>query len=170
MSKSGLLLLVVGLALFIPSKLDAADKIKVVLLEVIDGDTLRVKYNKREVKLRLIGIDAPETHENEKAFKEAKRTGRDVRAITALGDSAERFLASVIRKGAEVELEFDRDRRDKYDRLLAYVYLPNGEMLNEKIIASGYAKLLTIPPNTRYLERFRRGYDQARAKRVGLWR
>ena len=69
-----------------------------------------------------------------------------------------------------VRIELDVQARDKYGRLLAYVYLPNGKMLNEEIVKAGYANLMTIPPNVKYQETFLRAYRQTREKKCGLWK
>ena len=59
--------------------------------------------------------------------------------------------------------------RDKYKRLLGYVYLSDGKMLNDEIIKAGYANDMTIPPNVKYQDRFLRAYEQARERKRGLW-
>ena len=71
-------------------------------------------------------------------------------------------------RGATVTLEFDVESRDHYGRLLAYLYLPNGKMLNAVIIAEGYGKLITIPPNTRYVDTLKRLMREARKAKRGL--
>jgi micrococcal nuclease len=67
-----------------------------------------------------------------------------------------------------VKMEFDVQRRDKYGRLLAYLYLSDGRMLNEEIVKAGYANLMTIPPNVKYQERFLKAYREARKNKRGL--
>jgi len=75
------------------------------------------------------------------------------------------------KKGRDrVGIELDVQARDKYGRLLAYVYLPNGKMLNEEIVKAGYANLMTIPPNVKHQETFLRAYREARENKRGLWR
>ncbi len=61
-----------------------------------------------------------------------------------------------------MKLEFDVEKRDRYGRLLAYMYLPDGRMLNEEIVKAGYANILTVPPNMKYQERFLKAYRGAR--------
>ena len=63
----------------------------------------------------------------------------------------------------------DAQERDRYDRLLGYVYLTNGKMLNEEIVKAGYANVMTIPPNVKYKDRFLKAYREAREKERGLW-
>jgi hypothetical protein len=71
--------------------------------------------------------------------------------------------------GTKVRLEYDVQLLDKYGRILAYIWLPDGRMLNEVIICSGYATPLTIPPDVKYADRFRRCYQTARGEGLGLW-
>jgi len=68
-----------------------------------------------------------------------------------------------------ITIEFDAQQRDRYSRLLGYVYLSNGKMLNEEIVKAGYATVMTIPPNVKYHDRFLRAYKQAKERRRGLW-
>ena len=72
--------------------------------------------------------------------------------------------------GDTVKMEFDVEKRDKYSRLLGYVYLSDGKMLNEEIVKAGYANLMTIPPNVKYQDRFLKAYREARENRKGLWK
>ncbi len=65
-------------------------------------------------------------------------------------------------------LEYDTQQHDRHGRTLAYVYLPDGRMLNELIIAAGYAVPLTVPPNVWYRDRFFRTYKQAQAAKRDL--
>jgi len=137
--------------------------------KIVDGDTIYVEQNGRIVKVRLIGIDAPESTGNSKAQRDSDRTGDDIGVIVSQGMRSKRFLKSLVKKGDRVTLEYDVERRDRYGRTLAYVYLEDGTMLNELIIASGYASPMTIPPNVKYRERFLKAYGNARVKGLGLW-
>jgi micrococcal nuclease len=139
------------------------------LVKVVDGDTLSIAHNGRVENIRLIGIDTPESRRNEKAKKDAARSNGDIQKITKLGKEATRFVRSVVKPGDRIAIEFDKQTRDKYGRLLGYVYLSNGKMLNEEIVKAGYASLLTYPPNVRYQDRFLRAYRQARENNRGLW-
>jgi len=67
-------------------------------------------------------------------------------------------------------IEYDVQKQDKYGRLLGYVYLKNGEMLNEEIIKSGYASPMTIPPNIKYKDKFTKAYREAKENKRGLWK
>ncbi len=140
------------------------------VLKIVDGDTLKVRYKGIEESVRLVGIDTPESRPNKKAKNDAQRSGEDLRTITAMGKEATRYVKSLVKPGDTVRIEFDVQKRDKYGRLLAYVYLPNGTMLNEEIVKAGYANVMTVPPNVKYQERFLKDYREARENRRGLWK
>ena len=139
------------------------------IVQIVDGDTLTVQHNGRTEKVRLIGIDAPESSINNKTKKDAARGNGDIDAITKMGKEATRFVKKVVKPGDPVTIEFDKQTRDKYGRLLGYVYLANGKMLNEEIVKAGYANLLTYPPNVKYQDRFLKAYREARGNSRGLW-
>ena len=61
-----------------------------------------------------------------------------------------------------MRLEFDVEKQDKYKRLLAYVYLPDGTFVNAEIVKQGYASLMTYPPNIKYVDTFKKFYQEAR--------
>ena len=139
------------------------------VVRVVDGDTLKVELNGRIENVRLIGIDTPESKVNKKAKKYATRSSQDIKTIISLGKAATSFTKSIVKPGDLVDIEQDVQPRDRYGRLLVYIYLKSGKMLNEEIIAAGFASVMTIPPNVRYQERFLRAYRAAREARRGLW-
>lgn len=117
------------------------ERIKAVVTRVVDGDTIVATVNGRSEKIRLIGVNTPESvHPNKSKNTEE---GRQASAFTK-----EQL------QGKEVLLEFDVQQRDKYGRLLAYVYL-NNKMFNETLLEKGYAKIATYPPNVKYVEKFK---------------
>lgn len=142
----------------------------IAVLRVLDGDTLIVNYKGKEESIRLIGIDAPESKANKKAKGDAQRSGEDLKTIISQGKKATEFVNTIVRPGDKVTIEFDVQTRDKYGRLLCYVYLINGKMLNEEIVEAGYADLMTIPPNVKYQDRFLKAYRGARENQRGLWK
>ncbi len=165
------------------------DFIKAKVVKVIDGDTIVVKirkvnFNDRKTfknlrfSIRLIGVDTPESKPNRRAEIQSKEAKKDIRTIIYLGKKAKEFTEKnllVGKKGRKkiykyVYLEFDVEVQDRYGRLLAYVWLPNGEMLNKKIICSGYAYPLTVPPNVKYEKEFLKCFREARKHRRGLWK
>jgi len=141
-----------------------------IVLRVIDGDTLllRIATTSTE-KVRLIGVDTLESKHNKRAQFQAEKSAVDVKTITKLGKLAFENTRQLAPIGSSLELEYDRTKRDKYGRLLAYAYLPDGTMLNERILVTGFANLLTVPPNVKYAERFKRAYQESRSAARGLW-
>ncbi len=140
------------------------------VVKVYDGDTFRCRLeNGEEVKVRLIGVDTPESRVNPKARRDARREGLSLKQIVRLGKKATEFTKKLIPPGTVVYLETDVQVHDKYGRLLAYVYLPDGRMLNEVLLEEGYAKMMTIPPNVKYVERFRKAQRRAISEGRGLW-
>lgn len=125
------------------------------VIRVVDGDTIVVEYNGKEEKVRLIGIDTPESvHPNE-----SKNTKDGIK----VADYTKKRLTD-----KTVKLELDVEERDKYGRILAYVYV-DGEMYNKELLKLGYAKLATYPPNVKYVDEFKEIQKKARENNVGLW-
>jgi len=139
-------------------------------VRVVDGDTIVVNLNGMQEKVRLIGVDTPESKVNKRAYIQERETGKNVQEIVELGKMAKEFTASKLKKGQKVYLEFDVSQRDKYGRLLAYVWLDDKTMLNKEIICNGYAYPLTVPPNVKYEEEFRECFRLAREKGLGLFK
>jgi len=86
---------------------------------VIDGDTIKLTNGER---VQLIGIDTPESQPNAKAMRDSERTGQDLETIYKTGQEATEFVKGLIKQGQKIRLEFDVQERDKYERLLAYVF------------------------------------------------
>ena len=89
--------------------------------------------------------------------------------ILAMGKRATKYAKSQVKPGDMVKIEFDVQTKDKYSRLLGYVYLSNGKMLNEEVVKAGYANVMTVPPNVKHQERFLRAYREARENSRGFW-
>ena len=139
----------------------------ILVKRVVDGDTLELQDKER---VRLIGIDTPEMHESKKLRRDAQYTNQDISTIQKLGRQSYEFTKKLT-EGKRVSLEFDVDRRDRYGRLLAYVYLKgDGTFVNAEIVKQGYASLMTFPPNVKYADLFLKLYREARENRRGLWR
>ncbi len=86
-----------------------------------------------------------------------------------MGKRATGYVKSLLRPGDLVTIEYDVQEKDKYGRLLGYVYLRNGKMLNEEIVKADYANVMTVPPNIKYQDRFLKAYKEAREGKKGLW-
>ena len=140
------------------------------VIRVVDGDTLKISYKGKQESIRLIGVDAPESRVNDRAKRESQKTGQDLKTITSLGKEATRFVKTLVKPGDRIRIEFDVEKRDKYRKLLGYVYLSNNKMLNEEIVKAGYANLLTIPPNVKYQGQFIEAQVEAKEHKRGLWK
>lgn len=121
-----------------------------------DGDTITIDMDGREEKIRFIGVDTPETEDPRKP-------------IQCFGKAASRYTKELIGNNP-VRLEADilNSNRDRYNRLLRYVYLPDGTLVNARIISDGYGFAYTSFPFER-LDEFRKLQTQARQNNRGLW-
>jgi micrococcal nuclease len=136
-----------------PLKAGSGSRQRARVVRVIDGDTIDVAPWGR---VRLLGINAPELH--------------GARQTRCFGERSARRVRELLAPGSDVFLELDAEERDKYGRLLAYVYLPDGQtMLNEILVANGFAMAMTVAPNVRYTRRFLDQQERARATAAGLW-
>lgn len=138
----------------------------ILVARAVDGDTLKLENGER---VRLIGIDTPEMHESNKLYRDSQKSGQDIKVIQAMGKRAYIFTRDLV-EGKRVRLEFDAEMRDKYKRLLAYVYLKDGTFVNAEIVKQGYASLMTYKPNVKYVDTFKRLYQEARENKRGLWK
>ena len=126
------------------------------VLRVVDGDTILVAVGGRQERVRYIGVDTPET------VKPHTR----VQCFGKRASAANRRLVD----GREVRLVADAEARDRYGRLLAYVYRAgDGLFVNEALVRGGYATTLAIAPNVRFADRFAAQARQARDAGRGLW-
>lgn len=135
------------------------------VIRVVDGDTIELSNHE---KVRLIGVDTPEKHYSDKLLRDSKKSGKDIKSIQALGSKASDFTKRIC-LNKKVRLEYDVERRDRYKRTLAYVYLQDGTFLNAKIIEEGYGQIMTVPPNVKYAGYFRKLEKTARLGKRGLW-
>lgn len=85
------------------------------------------------------------------------------------GRQAQRVLEGMMPVGTPVTIETDVRQRDAYQRLLGYIYLNDGRMVNEMMARSGYATALVYPPNVRYVDRIRAAVREAQEAKRGLW-
>jgi micrococcal nuclease len=140
-----------GLGSLSQQEAEAPDPAFVDVVSVTDGDTIRVRYVSGHVgPVRYIGIDTPERG---KCFS----------------DQATEVNEDLV-GGRRVRLVQDVERRDRYGRLLAYVYREDGIHVNAELVRRGYALQLTVPPNVRFAEQFGRLAREARERRAGLWK
>ena len=125
--------------------------------KVADGDTIHVRVGGKEEKVRLIGIDTPETH-GPGGLREC------------FGPEATRRAEDLLPAGTTVRLVRDVEPRDRYGRLLAYVYrTADGLFVNMALAGEGYAATLTYPPNVAFAKEFDAATRTARRADRGLW-
>lgn len=124
---------------------------------VIDGDTLIADIDGDEEHVRLIGIDTPESVAED-------------RPDECYGKEASERLRALVPVGTAVRLERDVEPRDQYDRLLAYVYrATDGLLVNDALVAEGFAEAKAFPPNTSLHEELLAAQHRARAAGNGFW-
>ena len=132
----------------------------VALIEVTDGDTIRVNVDGREEPVRLILIDAPETRDPNNPPE-------------CFGQEATSYVSWLLSLGGDLYLETDVSDRDRFGRLLRYVWLDFGGgevyLVNEALVRAGYAAFSTFPPDVKYVEEMREAGRFAREHGYGLW-
>lgn len=121
-----------------------------------DGDTIAVDMQGKTETIRFIGVDTPETHDPRKP-------------VQCYGKTASAFTKQLV-GDSPVRLEADplSGNRDRYDRLLRFIYLPNGTLVNEALVTGGYAFAITGFPHTK-MDDFVRDEATAKAEGRGLW-
>jgi micrococcal nuclease len=126
------------------------------VLRVVDGDTIRVRVGGHTERVRYIGVDTPES----------LKPGTPVQCYAKRASAANAALVA----GRSVRLVADVEQRDRYGRLLAYVYRePDGAFVNAQLVRDGYARPLTIAPNVAHAREFAGLARNARRARRGLW-
>jgi len=119
---------------------------------VYDGDTITLKNGDR---VRLLGINTPEIESRHREGEEG-------------GQRAKQWLQDKLQQGS-IFLEYDQQKKDKYGRLLAHLFLENGEHLNKELVQAGLATLSIIPPNIRYSAELEQAESIALQQGVGVW-
>ena len=126
--------------------------------KIVDGDTFWADDGSpKGIKVRLIGIDAPESR---KSFK---------KEVGVYGKESKAYLSKLL-KGKKVKLVYDIDPLDQFGRTLAYAYLEDGTFVNADLVKNGYAIILTVPPNIKFADQFYRLQQKARESKKGLWK
>ncbi|MDI6801218.1 MAG: thermonuclease family protein [Thermodesulfovibrionales bacterium] len=147
--------IIIILFLFTVSPADAAFPAKVRVTKVHDGNTVSIRISRLSLKterVRLIGMDAPELGQE------------------PWGRRAKRHLKKLISDSDWiVRIELDINERDKYGRLLAYLWTDDKKLINERMIEDGYAVLYTIPPNVKHVERLIAAQKKAQTRKTGIW-
>jgi micrococcal nuclease len=128
------------------------------VVRVVDGDTIKIDVGGRQDTVRYIGMDTPESV-------------KPNTPVQCYAEAASHENARLLPEGLQLRLVVGQEARDRYDRLLAYVYRrSDGLFVNAALLRGGYAHTLTIAPNDRLAPQFDVLEDQARAAGRGLWR
>ncbi len=128
------------------------------VIKVVDGDTIHVLLDNKEETVRLIGVDTPETVDPKKT-------------VQCFGKEASDFTKSKL-DGKKVFVQEDptQTNRDKYNRLLRYVFLADGTNFNKSLVLEGYAHEYTYDVPYKYQTEFKQAQQEAMANNRGLWK
>jgi len=145
---------------------------KAIVKWVYDGDTLLVTdlKGKNKRKIRVIGIDTPEVkHHQQKAQLYGAKAREELRVLLK-GNSFDGVSDDSSNNAYQIFLEFDKEKYDRYKRLLAHVYLANGMNISEWLLQRGFAKTLIIPPNVKHVGCYKKAERQAQRQKLRLWK
>lgn len=126
------------------------------VVRVVDGDTVILNIDGKKTRVRLIGIDTPESVAEDKS--------RNVKE----GKIASEYTKNLL-ENKKVRVEFDEEKQDIYERKLGYLFLDD-EFINEKLLKEGMAKLYTKTTNQKYSERLKKAEQYARKNKKGFWK
>lgn len=132
------------------------DKEAVIVKRVVDGDTfVAIDKDNREIRVRMIGMDTPETV-------------KPNTPVQPYGREASNYTKKHLNK-QKVYLEFDKERKDQYGRYLAYVWLDENHMFNEELVRQGLAREKYFAPNGKYRDMLKEAEKEAKQKRLNIW-
>lgn len=139
-------------------KKDAADnKVDIPTSDVtiVDGDTIKVKMNKKTETVRLLLVDAPEMNDP----KDGKQP---------YAEEATTFLTNLIQSGKTLTLEKDTSSRDPFKRFLAYAYV-DGKSVEQELLENGMVRVYQDPKNQKYLGTYQQIETKTKLKKIGIW-
>ena len=154
------ILVAIGLSLLASCSSGATteNKVLVRILTVIDGDTVDIEIDGRTERARLIGVNTPETK-------------HPTKPIECFGPEASAYMTQLLPKGTDVRIERDTEARDRYGRMLLYLYRNSDNLfINLDLISRGYGTPMSIEPNTFHRNDFVYAAALAEASNVGLWK
>lgn len=125
------------------------------LIKCIDGDTAKFLYNNEEIKVRFLAVNTPEIGEN----------------VEPYGEEASKYTCDRLNSAKKIELELDQesDKYDKYNRLLAWIFI-DGELLQLDLVSQGYAEVKYIYGNYKYLNELKIAQETAKNQKIGIWK
>lgn len=143
--------------LVIPGVTYANEKKEVEFKSCIDGDTARFIMDKEEIKVRFLAIDTPETNHPKKGEE-------------PYGKEAKEYTCNRITNSSKIELEFDdnSDKKDKYNRYLAWVYVDDS-LLEEELVQNGLAKVTYLYGDYSYTDKLKETEEEAKENKVGMY-
>lgn len=150
-------IIILIIILLLPININAITKDKVEIFKCVDGDTARFVMNKKEIKVRFLGIDSPEIEKNGVPAEE-------------YGEEAKNYTCRKLKQANKIELVYEdnSDKTDKYDRVLAYVFVDD-KLLEELIVKNGYAKVKYINKNYKYYDTLISAENYAIEKKKGMY-
>ena len=147
-----IVILLIIIILFIPKDVFAKEKVK--FSSCVDGDTAKFILNKKEVTVRFLAINTPETGSNEEPY----------------GEEASDYTCKKLKNAKKIELEYDKnsDKKDKYDRYLAWVFYDD-KLLEEELVKKGYAKVAYVYGDYKYLDTLKKAEESAKKNKKGIY-
>ena len=130
---------------------------EVTFSKCVDGDTFKVILNEEEYTVRMLAVDTPETV-------------HPTKGVEYYGKEASNYTCDKLTNAKKIELEYDAnsDKNDKYDRLLAWVFVDD-ELLQELLVENGYAKVAYLYDDYKYTNLLEEKQELASAKNIGIW-
>ena len=142
--------------LFIPIISASSEKVKVTFSKCVDGDTAKVILNNKEITVRFLAVDTPETKHPTKGEE-------------PFGKDASNYTCNALKKATKIELEYDgKDKTDKYDRHLAWVFVDDC-LLQDKLIKKGYAEVAYLYDDYKYTSLLQDHETIAKLEKQGKW-
>lgn len=154
--KKVLIYFIFFISIFIPINVSAQDKVTVKFSACVDGDTAKVKLNSKEIKIRFLAVDTPETKHPTKGEE-------------PYGKEASEYTCKKLKQAKKIELEYDSnsDKKDKYNRHLVWVFIDNS-LLQAELIKKGYATTAYLYDDYKYTSLLEDYETTARINKVGL--
>lgn len=154
MKKIGLFLIIFFISI---TNIKASEKLEVELKKCIDGDTASVVLDNKDIKIRFLAIDTPETKHPTKGEE-------------PYGKKASEYTCEALKKASKIEIEYDKnsDKLDKYDRHLVWIFVDN-KLLQQSLIEKGLAKVAYLYGDYKYTSVLEEKELQAKLDKVGIW-